>query len=323
MSLERENKIFLGVDAGGTKTAFLLSDENGTILARHVSGSGGFFSNGADGLYNLLEEGIHQISSSANIKKEDITFAGFGFPGYGESESSVVEITGVCEAVIGKGKVCCECDCYLGWSGSLAMEAGINIVAGTGSICYGVNQEGIAARSSGWGAYCDEGSCTWLGAKTIAIYAKQADGRQPRTQLYQLFREHFAIEEDLMFIHRLNHEIANKGAETAKIQMLLKKAYDIGDVNAAKLYREAAKELALSIHAVARKLGMSDSCFKVSYSGGLFRSGDCILQPLAKEVERIGGQLVKPRFSPEEGAVLFAMKSYHPDRDLSEIVFRY
>jgi N-acetylglucosamine kinase-like BadF-type ATPase len=202
------------------------------------------------------------------------------------------------------------------------MEAGINIVAGTGSICYGVNQEGIAARASGWGAYCDEGSRTWLGAKTIAIYAKQADGRLPRTQIYQLFREHFAIEEDLMFIHRLNHEVANKGSETAKIQMLLKKAYEFGDVNAAKLYREAAKELTLSIHAVAKKLGMSDSSFNVSYSGGLFKSGDCILLPLAKEVEHIGGQLVKPRFSPEEGAILFAMKSYQKDMDLTKIVFR-
>ncbi len=314
---------FLGVDAGGTKTAFLLSDENGTILARHISGTGGFFSNGPAGLIELLEEGIRQISSSAGINKEDITFAAFGFPGYGEAESSEEVITGACEEVIGKGRVCCECDCYLGWCGSLAMEAGINIVAGTGSICYGVNQEGIAARASGWGAYCDEGSCTWLGAKTIGIYAKQADGRLPRTKIYELFREHFAIGEDLLFIHRLNHEIANKGAETAKVQMLLKKAYEVGDVIAAELYREAAKELALSIHAVAKKLGMSGGSFKVSYSGGLFQSGDCILLPLAKEVEQIGGQLVKPKFSPDEGAILFAMKSYHPDMDLSNIIFRY
>ena len=314
---------FLGVDAGGTKTAFLLSDENGTILARHISGTGGFFSNGPAGLIELLEEGIRQISSSAGINKEDITFAAFGFPGYGEAESSEEVITGACEEVIGKGRVCCQCDCYLGWCGSLAMEAGINIVAGTGSICYGVNQEGIAARASGWGAYCDEGSCTWLGAKTIGIYAKQADGRLPRTKIYELFREHFAIGEDLLFIHRLNHEIANKGAETAKVQMLLKKAYEVGDVIAAELYREAAKELALSIHAVAKKLGMSGGSFKVSYSGGLFQSGDCILLPLAKEVEQIGGQLVKPKFSPDEGAILFAMKSYHPDMDLSNIIFRY
>ncbi len=315
--------IFLGVDAGGTKTAFLLSDENGTILARYVSGSGDFFSNGTAGLKKLLEEGIEKISSYANIKKDDITFAAFGFPGYGEADGSEEDITRVCEEVVGKGKVCCECDCYLGWSGSLAMEPGINIVAGTGSICYGVNQKGIAARASGWGAYCDEGSCTWLGAKTIGIYAKQADGRLPRTQIYDLFREHFTIDEDLLFIHRLNHELAHQGSETAKIQILLQKAYELGDTTAAELYREAAKELALAIHAVAKKLDLCDSCFKVSYSGGLFQSGDCILQPLAKEVEQIGGQLLRPRFSPEEGAVLFAMKCYDPDRDLSGLVFQY
>ena len=39
---------FIGVDSGGTKTAFVLADENGTVKARYRSGSGGFFSRGKE-----------------------------------------------------------------------------------------------------------------------------------------------------------------------------------------------------------------------------------------------------------------------------------
>ena len=31
---------FVGVDSGGTKTSFVLANQNGQILARHLSGSG-------------------------------------------------------------------------------------------------------------------------------------------------------------------------------------------------------------------------------------------------------------------------------------------
>lgn len=180
---------FLGVDAGGTKAAFILCDENGHAVARHRSQSRGFFSLGADGLEKLVTEGVDEICKLAGITRQDIAWAGLGFPGYGEKEGSEAVIREACQRALGGRPVTCECDCYLGWAGSLAMEPGINIVSGTGSICYGVNSEGQAARSSGWGAYCDEGSCTWIGGRLIAEFAKQADGRTPRTQLYDMFRE--------------------------------------------------------------------------------------------------------------------------------------
>ena len=56
----------------------------------------------------------------------------------------------------------------------IALEAGagigqgIVIIAGTGSICYGRNERGQAARSGGWGpVLADEGSGSWIGQKTV------------------------------------------------------------------------------------------------------------------------------------------------------------
>lgn len=312
---------FIGVDSGGTKTAFVLADEKGNILARHRSGSGGFFSKGKEGIRTLVEEGVQALCRTAGIGTEEITFAGLGFPGYGEKPGSEKDILEASEDVIGKGKVVCECDCYLGWAGSLGMEPGINIVAGTGSICYGVDADGKAARSSGWGAYCDEGSCSWIGGKLIAAFAKESDGRAPRTILYDMFREHFGITHDTEFIHTLNHEIAGKGGETAKLQYLLKQMAEAGSETAKGIYASAATELALSIRAVAEKLQFAPG-YAASYSGGLFRSGEWILKPLRSEVKKNGGELRQPRFEPEIGALLFAIRGKMPDMDFTDFTIK-
>lgn len=312
---------FVGVDAGGTKTSFVLTEENGHILARHLGGSGSFLDRGADGIRALISDGIQALCNSAAIDRDEIAGAGLGFPGYGEQAGSEQQIMQACEDAIGAGKVVCECDSYLGWAGSLGMQPGINIVAGTGSICFGVNDAGDSARTGGWGAYCDEGSCRWIGERLIRVWTSQSDGRLPRTQLYDMFRQYFGIEHDLHFIDPLNHELGRDSSKTAKLQGLLLQMFAAGDPHAQVIYREAAFELWLAIRTTAHKLGITDSTFLVSYSGGLFRAGETVLGPLREHVGSGGGTLVAPRFEPELGGVLMAMRRQTIGRDFSAMRF--
>lgn len=312
---------FMGVDAGGTKTSFVLAGDDGQIVARHLAGGGGFIARGEHGIRALISDGVQALCDSAAIDRARIAAAGLGFPGYGEAEGSEQQIVRACEAAIGAGKVVCESDSYLGWAGSLAMRPGINCVAGTGSICYGVNDAGASARSGGWGAYCDEGSCRWIGERLIQVFTRQSDGRMARTQLYAMFKRHFGIARDLHFIAPLNHEIGGDASKTAQLQRLLKEMYDAGDPHAEAIYREAAQELWLAIRATARKLGLADTSFLVSYSGGLFRSGECVLGPLRGHAHAAGARLVAPRFEPDLGGVLIAMRARMPGRDFTTFEF--
>lgn len=311
---------FVGVDSGGTKTAFVLCDGDGVILARHRSGSGGFLSKGAEGIRKLVAEGVKSLCLQAGIKKEQITFAGLGFPGYGEREDSERLIGEACREAVGAGKTVCQCDCYVGWAGSLAMEPGINIVSGTGSICFGVDGEGNTARSGGWGAHCDEGSCSWVGKRLIQCYTKQADGRMPKTLLYDMFRERFRIGDDTHFIGTLNHVLA-RGSKLAGLQMLAADIARAGDPLALGIYKEAAEELWAAVGAVAERLSMTGGDFRVSYSGGLFRSGELILSPLRELAEREGGTILKPRYEPDLGALLMAMRAVDPAKSFDGFQF--
>lgn len=312
---------FIGVDSGGTKTSFVLSDDAGRVLARHRSGSGGFLSTGRERIEGMLREGVTALCQRAAVGIGDVARAALGFPGYGESERSAKVLDELCARIFGGGRAVCACDCRLGWAGSFALEPGVNIVAGTGSICYGENAAGESARCSGWGAFCDEGSCRWIGESLIRAFTRQADGREPRTALYGLFRAHFGLEDDLHFIGPLNHELGPDGAKTAKLQVLLAEIHDAGDAVAARIYDEAAGELWQAVAVVADRLGLRGRPFPVSYSGGLFRAGERILGPLRARVEAGGGALVAPRFAPDLGAVLIAMRTANPHWDFSDFTF--
>ena len=57
----RSDGYFLGVDGGGTKTAFVLTDREGRELARHEGGSSYHIQIGVESLHTLLHDGVHAV----------------------------------------------------------------------------------------------------------------------------------------------------------------------------------------------------------------------------------------------------------------------
>ena len=308
--------LYLGVDSGGTKAAFLLADETGKVYARYRGAGCAVLGARKEGVQARMEEGLHEICTAARIRKEDIAVMALGISGYGEGEGTEQETLEACEEAFLPGRCVCNLDTYVGWAGSLLFEPGVNVIAGTGSVVYGVSADGRTARASGWGAGCDEGSCSWHGQQLVAAYTKEADGRMPKTALYELFREEFGITgEDEHCVMQLNRQIVRGGQGLAALQYLLHKAYMQGDETAEQIYEAGAKELALGVKAVARRLKLPDG-YSVSYSGGLFKAGECALKPFHKEIEALGAKVVTPRYEPDVGAVLMAIRFANPEYDV-------
>lgn len=312
---------YLGIDSGGTKAAFLLGDENGRIYARYRGEGCTVLSGHKAGIKQMVAEGVAAVCKAAGITSDDIDCLGLGISCYGEGENSEVEPFEACAEVLSPDRVICQCDTYVGWAGSLHFQPGVNVIAGTGAVAYGVNAAGETARSSGWGAWsagCDEGSCTWHGQRLVQEWTKQADGRRPRTAMYTMFREHFHVTcDDEHFITTLNETVL-PGRGLPELQRLLAKMYDAGDPIAAQIYEEGAEELCCSIQAVAQKLGFTGTDYPVSYTGGLFKSGECALAPLRRRIERAGAHLVDPELPPDVGALMMAIHHKHPERDLRD-----
>lgn len=297
-------KYYLGIDGGGTKTAYLLADENGSFLSQLETEGCSYSELGAEKMIERLMAGTERCLQKAGISFNELSAAGIGLPGLGEHQDMDVRIVGTLEERFAGSSICCVNDVEVGWAGSLGMEPGIHLVSGTGSIAFGKNKAGESKRSGGWSAFFgDEGSCCWLGRRTMELFSKQADGRIPAGPLYHIVRERFQLKQDMDFIASMEAEYIPVRSKTASLQKLLLAAAKQGDESAKSLYREAAEELGMMAESIAAEI-FPDGKALVSYSGGLFHGKEFVLPVLEKKIAGWKGRLAEPLFSPVQGAVL-------------------
>ena len=303
---------FIGIDGGGTKTDFLLADNNGNTVKEMTTGTISYKQIGMDKSIELLHNTILEMTDGV-VDKEGMSISDvsicIAMPAFGESKTCDKEFLNRISEVSPYPTVVVN-DCVAGWAGSLNMKAGINIVCGTGSIAYGRNDSEDEVRVGGWDEnFSDEGSGFYLGMKAFQLFSKESDGRKEKGPLFDIFREEFGLKDDIDVIDVFQNKFYNDRTKTAGVQKLLLKAALLGDKEAVKLYEIAAEELSEIVIAAYRRLGFTGEAL-VSYSGGIFKSGDLILKPFKERLREYNIQLVKPVKSPKEGAVLIAQSKY-------------
>lgn len=297
---------FLGVDGGGTKTAFAIINREGELLAHTEQGTSYIDQVGIAEVERVLKEGTQDVCGSIGIKPEDLAFSFWGLPGFGENLDYIPHLERMVNSTLGTDRFKCGNDVEVGWAGSLACRPGIHLVAGTGAIGYGVDQAGNSARSSGWSeVFGDEGSAYWIGNKALGVFSKQADQRLPRTPLYSLVKDKLGLERDLDLIPWASGQGRN---QIATLSTTVFEAAQLGDTFAIELFREAAYEHALTVEAIIAQLDFfKDSPIQVSYSGGVFKSGELVLTPLREFLEKENVLLQEPILLPITGACLYAL----------------
>ena len=300
---------FLGVDGGGSKTAFVLIDERGAVLATHTEGPAYYLEIGLDGLRSMLERGIGRTLQLAGLSPPELAYAFLGLPAYGEDSRLLPVLDAIATPTLAAGQFRCGNDMECGWAGALAGENGISVVAGTGSIAYG-EYRGRVARAGGWGElFGDEGSAYWIAREGLTLFSRMSDGRAPRGALYELVRQHFALDGDLDLCAVIYGQNAAVRSQFASLAKLVAQAADAGDGLAQALFVRAAGELAEIIGGVRTMLGVPASEeLLLSYSGGLFQRRELILAPLRSALAANGAsyRVIEPRLAPAPGAALRA-----------------
>lgn len=304
-------KYFIGIDGGGSKTQFILCDEEGQIHSQYMASGSSYKEIGEDAVCELLIQGVGYIC--AGIDRENIAGICFGMPCYGESVLNDARVTQKIQKVFLPIPVCFENDVVAAWAGALAFHSGIVMLAGTGSMAVGRDRHGRIARSGGWSEFfSDEGSCYWLGKKTLELFTKQSDNRMPKGKLYEIIKTHFSIGNDFELIEKIEPSM-NSREKVASLQKLLMEAALQGDTGALLLYKEAAEELALMVKAVSITLDFEPG-IPVSYAGGLFKTGELIINPFKNALSELDIVLQEPLLLPVDGAVLFAVENFDKEK---------
>lgn len=301
---------FLGVDGGGSKTAFTLIDDSGRVLASAHAATSYYFTEGFDVVERVLREGVSAVCARAGIGPDAIDAAFFGIPGYGESSEDRARLDAVPAAVLGHDRYRCDNDMVCGWAGSLAGADGINVISGTGSMTYG-ERAGVGCRVGGWGElFGDEGSAYWVAVRGLNAYSRMSDGRLARSALYDLMRDRLNLGSDLDAVSLVIERWSGNRSAIADLARTVCVAADRGDDAARAILAEAVDELVLLIDTTRALIGFADDDrVVVSYSGGMFRDERYRRLFLdAVTHSRLPYDVRTPVLDPALGAAVYAAK---------------
>jgi len=300
---------FFGIDGGGTKTAICATSRDATKVLSKITSSASWREYGIDAVIGNIKEVIYSLMPSEDAQIGGIAM---GLPCFGESTDGDRELTKAAQLAFPDIPLYLTNDVEVGWAGALGLSPGINVVAGTGAIAYGKNEQGKTARCGGWSEFFgDEGSCFWIGRKVMELFSKQSDGRMAKDRLYDIVRDEFSLLNDFDFIDLMHNEYIEHRDTVASLQLLAKKAALDGSHSAKSLYSDAANELLLCVKAIRNQLQFREQPFKVSCTGGLFKCGNLILNTFKDGVEEIGGVLHTAKFEPLYGALLLAFEHFN------------
>jgi N-acetylglucosamine kinase-like BadF-type ATPase len=304
--------MYLGVDGGGTKTAFVLLGPQAEVLARAEGGTTYHPEVGLAGVRAVLKQGVTEVLKRAGVSATAVRHAFFGLPAYGEDPAVDPELALAPGIALAPEQYSCGNDMICGWAGALAGSDGINVTAGTGSIAYG-EFAGQRARSGGWGEiFGDEGSAYWIGREGLAAFSRMSDGRSAPGPLQGILRRHFGLRHDIDLAGFINAPGSSGRATIAQLCPLVAEAALARDAAAAGIFARAGRELAELVHATRTLLAApSAALLAVSYSGGVFNTGALVLEPFRAGLAADGHayRLQTPLLSPVLGAALYAARA--------------
>src|SRR5215471_3968531 len=304
-----QQKYYLGIDGGGTKTHAVVTNSNYQVLGEGFSGAANPLRVGLEDAVAHIDQAVADACAQAEIELSNIdsacaAIAGINHPIHyhtmKDALDDALQLSGL-ELVT---------DARAALEGALDGKAGVVVIAGTGSIAIGVNQDGQTARSGGFGpTLSDEGSGYYIAQSALKAVISSFDGRSPATSLVERICSRLGVAgpSDLPGV------IYNSDSEPVDIAPLAEvvdEAAQAGDEVARQILLSAGSELGRLAASVIEKLKLTSASFRVACVGSVFRSGEFVLEPLRQAVLRVAPQaeIGPPLFPPAIGAVKLAQE---------------
>jgi N-acetylglucosamine kinase-like BadF-type ATPase len=272
---------FLGIDGGGSKTRCVLGDEQ-TLLASGSSSGCNVLRVGEACAQSSLQAAIHEACVQAGVSARVIMRTCAGVAGCGRREIAEV-LRRVIAGIVG-GEVEVTGDTEIAFEAAFGSRPGVMIISGTGSMAYGKNARGEAARAGGWGhAISDEGSGHWIGVAAIREAMRFHDRGESPGLLQDLIAAVGAksVEELVVTVNK------NPEPDFAALFPVVLAAAEAGDPVADVVLKCAGGELAELAHTVIRRLFNGAAQVGVAAHGGVLTSSARVKDSL---VERLRAQ---------------------------------
>lgn len=309
--MTEETSRFLGIDGGATKTAGVLCDPQGRVVSQATGKASNYHVVGLDAMQAHISQVIDDLLAQAEASKTDVAAWGIGLAGVDRAADRervlpLLQELGVTDLITLTN------DGMAALIGATAGEPGIVVIAGTGSIAFGLNAAGESCRVGGWGYLLgDEGSAYDIGRKGLVAALWAYDKRGPDTALIDCATRHFQLTAipDLIqrvYIPKISAtDIADFAREVARCA-------EDGDQVAREILIGAGQVLAQSALTIHERLDMGNGVIPVAMAGSVLAHNEIVQDAfkvkLAANVP--AAEAIYPRREAAVGAALVAIQTW-------------
>ncbi|MGB6484332.1 MAG: BadF/BadG/BcrA/BcrD ATPase family protein [Candidatus Acidiferrales bacterium] len=300
--------LFLGFDAGGTKTDCTLIDSAGRLLAETRGGGANPMRAGFARACDVLGETARCVLADAGRDAENVRAICAGVAGAGRPRVAR-RIMSYFTHAFPHSAVRVITDIELALSAAVGDGPGVVIIAGTGSAVGGRNAADQVARAGGWGPWVgDDGSAYDVGRRAVKAALRARDGLGPAT----LLGEKILLAQETHDWQVVLGRIAKRPDSVFPPLFPLVTASAVaGDIVSQEILASAGKLLAILTASVITTLGLQNQSFLIAKSGGVFSEPSQLESVLSAELFRIApnAQIEPLRVSPARAAAELARKS--------------
>lgn len=310
-------KYYIGVDGGGTKTAFALFDENKKMLAS-VTGAGSNHENietAFEGASDIIIEGLNELCKKAGIKLKDVSFTLMGLAGIDHQYQYEI----MCEMLRKKGLSDFEVfnDGFIVVKAGASGKSAIGYNCGTGVCCNGIDVNGKRLQLAGLGDFSGDIS----GGGNIVVEAFRLVYNElflglEKTLITELVMNKYGFcnrEDVLTLIEKIESE--NGGEYIRDMVGFFFEAAKQGDKPACEYCDKMAQRGAQLIAALSKQMDFGDGEIEVVLSGSINVKLDnkYYLNALLSNAEKLSGRklkFIKLEAMPVTGCINWIMQEY-------------
>lgn len=302
----------VGVDGGGTKTLATILDRDFRVLGEGLAGASNPLRVGIASAAAAVREAVDRACEAAQLRRTDLIAAEIGLAGARRRELNARMREAL--LALGIGQVVVVGDADIALYGVSEGDPGVILIAGTGSICCGINARRKTFCAGGWGPIAgDEGAGAWIARRSLRAIAHAVDGRGPTTTVTASACTYFHVSDP----NDLSTAIYAPTMTNERLAGFGKSVIDAAkarDRVAREILCEGGRELGAMAVAVIRNLKLERERFQIGYVGGIFEgAGELMLRSLREEVSRVAPKayLAPPKFSPAVAAARMAWEHFN------------
>lgn len=303
--------LILAIDGGQTSTKAIIAQRNGTVIGTghgpacdHIHGPGGEQTN-----HRAIHLAAQGALRQATDKSVDIVSVGMGMTSAAREHDAKRIFEEIARELCDPDAIWVDADYVSNLYGASAGEPGVVVIAGGGSIGYGVDARGNEAVTAGLGYLLgDEGSAWYLGLQAIIAAVKANDGRGQPTLLLPFVREHYGLESAREIIKIIYADGFTRDQVSGIAPDVVRIARD--DTVARQIVARAGEKLANIVISTIRQIHQTDDAVDVYPTGGVFAAGPLLTEPFETCIAGSWptATIREPRMPPVAGALIQAIR---------------